>query len=175
RSQDHGSGIAVDTAGNAYITGYTGSRNFPVANAVQPTLHGSFNAFVAKLDASGANLAYSTYLGGTIGEFGSGIAVDAAGNAYVTGVTTSTNFPTTNALQPTFGGGLSDAFVTKLSPGGTQLIYSTYLGGSGTDGATSIDLDTTGNVHLTGMISSTNLPVAHQMLGTFICCNIYVL
>ncbi|PYS56663.1 MAG: hypothetical protein DMF74_28030, partial [Acidobacteria bacterium] len=172
--QDHGSGIAVDTAGNAYITGYTGSRNFPVANAVQPTLHGSFNAFVAKLDAfvakldaTGANLAYSTYLGGTIGEFGSGITVDAAGNAYVTGVTTSTNFPTANALQPAFGGGLSDAFVTKLSPAGTQLIYSTYLGGSGTDGATSIALDTTGNVHLTGVTSSTNFPLANPLQGTF--------
>jgi len=165
--QDHGSGIAVDTAGNAYITGYTGSRNFPVANAVQPTLHGSFNAFVAKLDATGANLIYSTYLGGTIGEFGSGIAVDAAGNTYVTGVTTSTNFPTANALQPAFGGGLSDAFVTKLSPAGTQLIYSTYLGGSGTDGATSIALDTTGNVHLTGVTSSINFPLAHPLQGTF--------
>src|SRR5437763_1703087 len=112
-------------------------------------------------------LVYSTYLGGGGEEQGNAITVDAAGNAYVSGVTASTNSPTANALQPAFGGGLSDAFVTKLSPAGTQLIYSTYLGGSGTDGATSIALDTTGNVHLTGVTSSTNFPLAHPLQGTF--------
>src|SRR5205814_9987978 len=96
--QDHGSGIAVDTAGNAYITGYTGSRNFPVANGLQPTLKGSFNAFVAKLEATGANLAYSTYLVGTIGELVSGITVDASVNVNVTGGTTTPNCPTVNRL-----------------------------------------------------------------------------
>jgi Beta-propeller repeat len=110
---DEGRGIAVDNRGNAYVTGSTDSTNFPTVNAVQPALGGNSDAFVAKLTGNGSQLLYSTYLGGTAGDIGLGIAVDDRGNAYVAGLTRSTNFPTVNAAQPAFGGD-SDAFVAKL-------------------------------------------------------------
>ena len=89
------------------------------------------DAFVTKLNAAGSALVYSTYLGGSGDDDGNGIAVDSSGNAYVTGYTDSTNFPTANAFQAAFGGGSGDAFVTKLNAAGSALVYSTYLGGSG--------------------------------------------
>src|SRR5438876_470157 len=120
-------GIAVDAAGNAYVTGDTFSSNFPTtAGAFQTTLDGFLAAFVTKLNPTGSALVYSTYLGGSAFDEGLGIAVDAAGNAYVTGDTTSTDFPTTTgAFQATAGGAL-DAFVPKIDVSGTALVYSTY-------------------------------------------------
>ena len=114
---DVGNGIAVDSTGNAYVTGYTDSTNFPIMNAYQSMFGGGGDAFVAKLNAAGSALLYSTYLGGSGSENGTyrvgGIAVDRTGNAYVTGITFSTNFPISNALQTVnYGGG--DAFVTDL-------------------------------------------------------------
>ena len=165
---DEGFGIAVDAAGNAYVTGETQSTNFPTTpGAFQPTFGGgSADAFVTKLDATGSSLVYSTYLGGSGGEGSpagapgsSGIAVDAAGNAYVTGETRSTNFPTTpGALQPTFGGGSADAFVTKLNPTGSALVYSTYLGGSSDDSGAAIAVDASGNAYVTGSTQSSDFP-----------------
>ncbi len=105
--------IAVDASGNAYVTGYTYSTNFPTANPLQAASGGGYDAFVAKLNAAGSALVYSTYLGGLGDERGYDIAVDASGNAYVTGSTTSTNFPTANPLQAANGGG-TDAFVARL-------------------------------------------------------------
>src|SRR5262249_58166076 len=105
--EDSGAGMAVDAAGQAYVTGRTNSPDFPTVNPVQPALAGSggtIDAFVAKLTADGAALVYSTYLGGRFNDAGSGIAVDAAGAAYVTGVTISPDFPTLNPLQPPLGG-----------------------------------------------------------------------
>src|SRR6202158_4584712 len=140
---DIGNGIAVDAAGNAYVTGDTNSANFPLVSSSQ-TFGGGYDAFVTKFNAAGNALVYSTYLGGSGGDEGRGIAVDAAGNAYVTGSTTSTNFPTTaNPLQPTSGGG-NDAFVTKLSATGSALVYSTYLGGNGGDLGYGIAVDAGG-------------------------------
>src|SRR5439155_1551224 len=104
-SGDEGNGIAVDPAGNAYVTGRTDSPNFPTVNPLQPASGGGSDAFVAKLNPTGSALAYSTYLGGSGGDIGFGIAADTAGNAYVTGYTTSTNFPTAHPLQPAPGGG----------------------------------------------------------------------
>jgi hypothetical protein len=125
---DFGYGIAVDADGNAYVTGYTTSTDFPTANAFQPAKGGApqvANAFVTKVSADGGSLVYSSYLGGSgyiyngypYGDSGNGIAVDASGNAYVTGYTTSTDFPTANAFQPTKGGGsnIANAFVTKIA------------------------------------------------------------
>jgi len=127
---DFGNGIAVDSTGNAYVTGGTSSSNFPTIAAFQATCascgSGQENAFVTKLNATGSALLYSTYLGGTGGDFGSGIAVDTVGNAYVTGGASSSNFPTKNPLQLNLGGG-QDAFVTKLDPIGSALVYSTFL------------------------------------------------
>jgi hypothetical protein len=151
-------GIAVDAAGNAYVTGGTNSSNFPTtAGAFQTTGGGiSSDAFVTKLNPTGSALVYSTYLGGSRGDSGFGIAVDAAGNAYVTGDTDSTNFPTTvGAFQPGFAAG-GDAFVTKLNPTGSALVYSTYLGGSA--GASGIAVDALGNAYVTGIINSTTFP-----------------
>jgi len=105
----------VDSSGNAYVTGSTASTNFPTANPLQPANGGGYDAFVAKLDAAGSTLLYSTYLGGSQEEESYSIAVDSSGNAaYVTGSTLSTNFPTANPLQPANGGN-ADAFVAKLA------------------------------------------------------------
>jgi hypothetical protein len=111
---DQGDGISVDAAGNAYVTGFTNSSNFPTASPLQVTNAGG-DAFVAKLNAAGNTLLYSTYLGGSGGDEGLGIAVDDAGGAYMTGHTSSSNFPMANPLQSTFAGGDKDAFVAKLS------------------------------------------------------------
>jgi len=105
----------VDATGNAYVTGSTRSTDFPTANTLQPSLGGGQDAFVAKLNPTGSALLYSTYLGGSGQDSGQGIAVDTSGNAYVTGYTGSTNFPTANPLEPGNGGG-EDAFVAKLFP-----------------------------------------------------------
>ena len=176
---DESYGIAVDAAGNAYVTGFTDSTNFPTtAGAFQTTfgVGGFADAFVTKLNPTGSTLAYSTYLGGDNYDEGNGIAVDAAGNAYVTGDANSADFPTTpGAFQTTLGGGTcfggpcSDAFVTKLNPTGTALVYSTFLGGSGNDGSFyrgGIAVDAAGNAYVTGLTGSTNFPttaVAFQM------------
>jgi hypothetical protein len=99
-------------------------------NPLQPTYGGDpYDAFVAQLNPTGSALVYSTYLGGSGNDQGLGIAVDSSGNAYVTGLTFSSDFPLMNPLQPTYGGGYGDAFVSELNPSGTALVYSTYLGG----------------------------------------------
>jgi hypothetical protein len=156
---DVGYGIAVDGAGNAYVTGGTGSIDFPTTpGAFQTTLRGT-NAFVSKLSGDGTALVYSTYLGGSGGDTGGGVAVDGAGNAYVAGSTSSNNFPTTpGAFQTSNRGGVFDAFVSKLSGDGTALVYSTYLGGFARDQALGIALDGAGNAYVTGFTNSTNFP-----------------
>jgi len=162
---DFGSGIAVDTVGNAYVTGGASSSNFPTKNPLQLNLGGGQDAFVTKLDPIGSALVYSTFLGGSASDGGSGIAVDAGGNAYVTGSTTSSNFPTKNALQPTPGGS-DDAFVTKLDPTGSALVYSTYLGGSGSDGGSGIAVDSGENAYVTGGTASFDFPTANPFQAT---------
>jgi hypothetical protein len=163
-SSDYGSAIAVDASGNAYVTGYTWSTNFPTAGALQPGHGGGYSdAFVAKLNAAGSALVYSTYLGGSDIDHGYGIAVDAAGSAYVTGNTWSTNFPTADALQPAHGGGWYDAFVAKLNATGSALLYSTYLGGSGDDHGYGIAVDSSGKAYVTGLTASTNFPTANPL------------
>jgi hypothetical protein len=162
--------IAVDGSGNAYVTGATGydrfPPGFPMVNPAQGVYGGGrFDAFVAKLNEDGSALVYSTYLGGRGEDAGTGIAVDASGNAYVTGGTTSDNFPTVRALQPTWGGGIcggpghpcSDAFITKLSPTGS-FVYSTYLGGSSHDQGLAIAVDNSRNAYVTGQTRSANFP-----------------
>jgi hypothetical protein len=170
---DGGSGIAVDAAGNTYVTGRTDSPNFPTQNPLQPTFGGGFSdAFVAKLNPAGSALVYSTFLGGSndagFEERGEGIAVDPAGNAYVMGRTDSADFPTQNPLQPTFGGGFSDAFVAKLNPAGSALVYSTYLGGSEGEFGHGIAVDPAGNAYVTGETFSGDFPtskISHQQFG----------
>jgi hypothetical protein len=165
---DGGLRIAVDGAGNAYVTGQTSSVNFPTVNPLQPANGGgTHDAFVAKLNAAGSALVYSTYLGGSGDDVGFGIAVNGAGNAYVTGYTISTNFPTKNPLQPANGGGAADAFLAKLSSTGSVLAYSTYLGGSAEDVAISIAVDGTGNAYVTGETQSSNFPTRNPLQPDF--------
>ncbi len=160
---DEGYGIAVDSSGNAYVTGSTSSTDFPGASSspIQSALSGSADAFVTKINAAGSALVYSTYLGGNRGDEGFGIAVDSSGNAYVTGDTDSTDFPgaSSSPIQSALGGGL-DAFVTKLNAAGSALVYSTYLGGSGFDQGLGIAVDSSGNAYVTGATGSTNFPGA---------------
>ncbi|MDQ6701513.1 MAG: SBBP repeat-containing protein [Acidobacteriota bacterium] len=163
-NEDHGSGIAVDAAGNAYVTGGTFSRNFPVAGAFQAVSGGNQDAFITKFAPNGKTLVYSTFLGGSAGtaglpEMGNGIAVDALGNAYIAGVTSSTNFPTTaGAFQTANSGGNTDGFVAKLNPSGNGLVYSTYLGGTSVDSAHAIAVDLAGNAYVAGQTASLDFP-----------------
>jgi hypothetical protein len=159
---DSGRSIAVDADGNAYVTG-TASAGFPTtAGAFQPTGSGMSDAFVSKLNPAGSALVYSTYLGGSGSDGASGISVDTAGNAYVAGGTSSIDFPTTaGAFQATLAGS-GNAFVAKLDPTGSALVYSTYLGGSTAgalgDSASGIAVDAGGNAYVTGLTQSTNFP-----------------
>ena len=156
---DLGNSIAVDGSGNVYLVGQTFSTDFPIsAGAFQTTPGGNGDAFVTKLSGDGTTLVYSTLLGGSAGDQGTGIAVDAAGAAYVTGTTSSTDFPTTNPLQAAIAGS-SDAFVTEVSPDGTSLIYSTFLGGTDSDTGADIVLDSAQDAFVTGTTNSTDFPV----------------
>ncbi|HEX7957444.1 MAG TPA: SBBP repeat-containing protein, partial [Pyrinomonadaceae bacterium] len=182
---DRGTGLVLDSSGNVYLTGFTSSTNLPTLNAFQstfggvgtcgfsPNTHPCYDAFAAKLNNAGDTLIYSTYLGGSSDDQGNDIAVDAAGNAYVAGMSRGVNFPlTAGSLQTTFGGEdaasgfFGDAFVTKLNPSGSGLVYSTLHGGSSEDVAYGIDIDATGAAYLVGMTRSPNFPTAQRLQAT---------
>jgi photosystem II stability/assembly factor-like uncharacterized protein len=166
-NDDLGRGIAVDSSGIAYVTGQTASASFPLVAAFQPTLKGGTDGFISKLNINGDALVYSTFLGGDGSEVANAIATDGAGNTYVTGSTSSTNFPLANPFQANLANGVfnSDAFVTKLSSAGA-LAYSTYLGGDGTDTGFGIAVDSSGNACVVGQNSSTNFPVLNPIQAT---------
>jgi uncharacterized repeat protein (TIGR01451 family) len=159
---DEGNAIAVDEDGNAYFTGATSSSDFPTQTAYQGTLDGLEDAYVAKLNAAGNALVYSTYLGGSHLDDGADVAVDGDGNAYVTGMTFSDDFPVQDAIQSTYGGGspatAGDAFITKLNATGDTLAYSTYMGGNKTDAGVGIRVDTAGSAYVVGETWSANFP-----------------
>ena len=156
-------GIAVDGAGKAHVTGETFSDDFPTTpGVVRTTPCPGYNTdvFVSKLNGNGSALEYSTFVCGRLADRGLAIAVDSAGNAYVAGETTSADFPVTSPVpQPSQRSSLEDAFVLKLNPTGTQLLYSTYLGGSFSDAAYAVALDATGAIYLGGATRSTDFPV----------------
>jgi beta-propeller repeat-containing protein len=164
---DAGDGIAVDSTG-AYIVGTTESSNFPTQSALQSTYGGDTDAFVTKLNPQGSALLYSTYLGGSGFDTGAGIAVDATNNAYVTGQTASSDFPTASPTQSA-NGGSNDAFVSEIGSSGSQLVFSTYLGGSqdeddgGDYGA--IAVDNMNNIYVTGNTASSNFPTQSPFTG----------
>ena len=157
---DVGQAVAVDSSGNAYVTGATQSANFPlVAGGYQSSLNGSQNAFVTKVNFTGTALLYSTFLGGSSADTAQSIQLDSSGDAYLAGYTFSTNFPTVAPYQSQNAGG-SDAFVAELNAAGSALTFSTYLGGSGSDYAYGLALDSaqTPNIYVTGGTSSADFP-----------------
>ena len=159
---ENGNGLTVDDQGNAIVAGATNSPNFPAAAALQPQLGGNFDGFIAKLNPDGSRLIYSTYVGGTNEDRAWLVSVDAQLNAYVVGRTASMNFPTANAVQNTYGGGAFDGFVVKVSADG-KLVYSTYFGGSGDDVAGANAIDNAGNVTISGVTNSTDLPTVNAL------------
>lgn len=156
--------IVVDNEGKAYITGSTGSSNYPVTTgALQSSLSGSNDGFVTKINTSGSALVYSTYLGGTNFDWGSSIAIDMDEAAYITGNTNSTDYPTTStAYMKTYGGGSNDGFITKLNSAGNALVYSTFIGGNSTDYCEDIKIDSDKNAYVTGYTSSLNFPTTER-------------
>jgi hypothetical protein len=170
RDTDIGRAIALDASDNAYITGTTGSSDFPTRNAFQETLKGQHDAFVSKIDSAGCALIYSSYLGGSGDDMGQGIAVDTHSNAYVTGETGSLNFPIKNALQHKLKSANGNAFVTKFDPAGSKLVYSTYLGGTGGDIGYAIAVDCYGDAYIAGGTNSKDFPVKdafqHKLKGS---------
>jgi hypothetical protein len=167
-SLDMGQGpaIAIDQANSAYVTGFTNSADFPVTmNALDDTFNGVWDAFVAKVNASGTALVYATYLGGGDDDEGYSVFVDSLGNAYVAGSTSSSNFPVSPAAFDTTYNGGGDAFVTKLNASGEAIMYSTFIGGSGNDlnGATkwtdaNVAVDGMGKAYIVGNTGSSDFP-----------------
>jgi hypothetical protein len=163
--------IAADASGNAYVCGGTMSVDFPTGvSPYQGSLKGVGDVFVTKLSPAGNSLIYSTYLGGTGGEClasSQGFTIDASGNAYICGYTTSTDFPTLTPYQGSYQGGTYDGFVTKLNATGDALLYSTYLGGSGEDYAYALAIDDSGNAYIGGLTGSGNFPTLNAYQGTY--------
>jgi Beta-propeller repeat len=167
---DDGRGIALNHNGDAFVAGLTESLNFPITAGAFQTVFGDGvrDAFVTKLNSAGSALAYSTYIGGAQTDQGHSIAVDHYGNAYVTGITASGNFPTTaGAFQTVFGGG-QDAFAAKLNQTGSALVYSTYLGGANTDIGLGVTLDVFGRAYVTGSTDSASFPTTAGAFQTTI-------
>lgn len=156
---DRAFGLAIDTVSNVYITGWTQSVNFPLAGALQSHLKGTRNGFVAKLNAAGNALIYSTYLGGSGLDSGNAIAVDSTNSAVIVGDSTSTNLPVTAGAFQNKLGGVQDAFVAKLSPQGSSLTFLTYLGGSASEHGACVSVVAGGAIFVGGSTWSNNLPV----------------
>jgi hypothetical protein len=164
--EDWASSIALDLSGNAFVAGYTESPDFPMVNAYSSTYGGEWDCFVFKLSADGSTLLYSTFIGGREYDWVSSVAVDSSGNAYVTGGTLSPDFPTVNAYNSTHGGEW-DCFVFRLSADGSILLYSTFVGGTGQDWASSIALDLSGNAFVAGITDSSDFPTVNAYNSTY--------
>ncbi|HEY0603437.1 MAG TPA: SBBP repeat-containing protein [Herpetosiphonaceae bacterium] len=162
---DQGKAIAVDSQGRATVTGKTASLNFPTLNPFQASIGGGIDAFLTQLDATGAALSYSSYLGGSNSDEGNGVTLDSLDDAYLTGSTSSANFPTVNPFQSTYAGGI-DAILAKVTNSGATVVYSTYLGGSNVDVGQDIAVGEGGSAHVTGYTRSTNYPTVSPLQAT---------
>lgn len=166
-ADDEGYGIDIDSTDNAYITGVTGSGDFPTAAPFQAVYAGGADVFLTKFDASGTALVYSTYLGGGSTEHGRNLAVDSAGNAFISGITASGDFPIFSPYQPVIAGGF-DLFVMKFSAVGSVPVYSTYLGGVGSENTYGgIAVDSTGHAYVSGYTDSTDFPTSSPFQATY--------
>jgi PKD repeat protein len=152
-------GITVDTAGNAYVIGNTLSTNFPTLNPLQAARAGNTDLFITKMSAAGNTRVFSTYFGGTGDDYARGIAIDSTNSIYITGYTTSTNFPTFQATQSAHAGGTNDAFITNISNTGGSLLYSTYLGGTLSDISWAIAVSSEPAAYICGYTLSTDFPL----------------
>ncbi|SDT37621.1 Beta-propeller repeat-containing protein [Paenibacillaceae bacterium GAS479] len=161
-----GLGITVDNSGSAYVTGYTFATNFPTQGPIQGSLAGSSDVFITKFSPAGNTLIYSTYLGGSNSDQGTSIAVDIAGNAYVTGFTSSADFPVLNAYQAVAPAN-QNAFISQINASGSTLLYSTYLGGGDIDSGAGIAVDTLGNIYVTGVTISSDFPLMNPFQSSF--------
>ncbi|MDI6791776.1 MAG: SBBP repeat-containing protein, partial [bacterium] len=166
-----GYGIAVDSSGAAYITGFTSSSaGFPTQSSIYGTFGGGTgDAFVTKINPAGNALVYSTYLGGGGTDDGRGIAVDSSGAAYITGYTKSGDFPTSGAIYDSLGGTSYDVFLTRITPAGDTLSYSTYLGGGKDDKGTAIAVDPSGAAYITGYTYSSDFPTSGPIYNCNCC------
>ncbi len=166
-ADEYGNSLTLDTSGNVFVTGYTGSANFPTTSGAYDTaFNGSNDVFVSKLNSGLTSLLASTFLGGSQSDSGNALARDTSGNVYVTGDTASTNFPTTSGAYDTSFNGSNDVFVSKLNSGLTSLLASTYLGGSDDDWGGSLTRDSSGNVYVAGETKSTNFPAISGVYDT---------
>jgi hypothetical protein len=156
---DVANGIAVDAAGQAYVVGYTDSTDFPTRSPIYANSGGQGDGFVAKLTPAGDSLAFSTYLGGSLVDIATAVALDSTGNVYVTGTTLSANFPVTGGAFQTVNHGSYDAFISKMDSLGTTMLYSTYLGGEGSDQSSSIAVDANGVAYIAGFTYSYHFPL----------------
>jgi hypothetical protein len=160
-------GVAVDATGQAYLTGFTSSTNFPTVHPLHSSRLGPQNAFVTKVSADGGSFVYSTYLGGSGHDIGYGITVSSTGPASVTGYTDSANFPVVNPTQATKVA-FADVFVSTVAADGSALTFSSYLGGSSYDDqGNSIAVDRNGNLYLAGYTQSTHLPTKNPVQASF--------
>ncbi len=166
---DQARSLALDDEGSVYLTGRTESANYPVVNPIIPSFGGSQDGFVTKVSPEGDRIIYSTYLGGSQNDIGHAITVDAEGNAYVTGLSNSPDFPTVNAYQDSYrGGDGDDTIVVKVSPDGSRFVYSTFIGGSGDDDESrAIAIDSNGNAVITGYTRSEDFPVLNPLQADF--------
>ncbi|MHA2254292.1 MAG: SBBP repeat-containing protein, partial [Candidatus Kariarchaeaceae archaeon] len=160
-SYDEAKSITIGTNESVYLTGETASTNFPVKNAYQMNNNGNKDVFITQINATGNGLMYSSYLGGSGFDYGKGITMDRTASIYIGGSTTSTDFPTINGFQNSFGGGITDAFITKINASGDVIIYSTYIGGDGSENGQDIVVDDLGHTSITGETYSSDFPTKH--------------
>ncbi len=169
-NQERALGIAVDSTGAAFVSGFTWSINFPVRNALQTTISGRPDAFVAKLSPAGDQFMFATYLGGTGIEYGEGLTLDPAGNPVIVGSTSSSDFPVKGGMQSALGGSggyATNGFITKLSSAGDRILASTYFGGQGNGALVNITSDTAGQFYVSGLALTNGWPLKNPIQATY--------